>query len=1646
MKRNWLFSLVLAAVIVFFLVPAVHAEAYGESVSTLEGYVRSSYLEGASGDVVLTGDTVLLLDQDLTVRSIRGDYDLSVQDLGGYKLKITMPLSENVITANGSGHGIKVKSFSCSASLDILARKDGINADGDIEITGPSLAVTANGGDAVYSRNGNVTVSSTAMITAKGNCLSAVNGTLKYDGVYLLAETTGSDHNCLVGKYVNLQSSSITASSRADCIVSNGSGIYIKGRVTASSEIDYGSAINARNGGTVHIGENSDITATGGSYGIYASGSIIMDGSGTLNASTDGRCGICSETGNIVLKGDITSHSRKQAVYAPNGNITLTGDLDAETAAPGADCVCGKNVDLKGGVITVSAVSNSIVSTASNGGVILDGDITASSQTDYCAAVASQNGGSITINGGTLNITAGGWGLYSTGGIDMEAGTLNVNSGTQNAICASSGNIVLKGTVTAESVLSSVCADNGRVTVSGNTTLISGKIGIFSKTGVEMQGSAGSSGVLSIEAEREGILTSGNVTLTGKTVLINAGKASGIRTTGDVAILADAQISGAMEKDRITKENVEPEVLNLHGIYARTITLDGTMTIRGRCSALCAKGNLYMHGDITANAEQKDGDELYYVVESGGVFVKLTMVELITSAVCCDHDLYIYGSVRASSPDAPAFYISPDGSYTIGKSLMIISPAGAKKLDAPYQIRIGANPIEGTAEVSRTDAEPGDDIYAHFDNAELGGLTYTWESCPDQSGEGCADIGTGTFYTVRAKDAGNYIRFKLTSSKCTGELYSDWCYVLPDTPLTGSIVYTSGAKIGGKLSTARTGELNSIENTAPSRVHFQWQRSSDGETGWTDIPGATSSPYTVAAADAERYIRMTATVDGMSGVVCSPARLISKNPASGALSMSSISYANGTVTVGIAFTSQEYVMTLSASDPSESAWLSAVSPEVNRDPLEFPVSGSYLDSTVYVHTRFKETDTSLAGTSYKHSAVYTGTSGNLEGLTLSFSPANSYLKVNNAVSVTVSPLPASYPSGQWSGDTVNWYVNNDPKYPGAVELYSDPDCTQPLERDQYGNVVPTTQHKVYAKAASWSDRVTIGAYRTVGYNTIRDAQMTLNVCNESGDFILRRMTFGHIEAFPGDELTASFTTMPEKSYLGVLSFEARNTNPSGNLILNADTVNKTLTVTVPENAEPGVYIYDFKIDCAAPYSGANLSVTVKDKTATVSFDDGTGEMMGMRSRLLGSLRGGGVLMSSGVMPDRTVPLGSQYILPENGFDAPDGYEFDGWDMGEAGDGINVTEDVTVTAKWKVHVHSMTHTEAYENSCDQPGCVGFWYCESCGRYFGDENGLYGNYADPAMYMTPQRGHDVEGAAPIKINEVSPSCTEDGGYDMAVVCKICGKVASSEHTVVSATGHTPKAAIHENEHAASCEAAGSYDLVVYCDVCGAEISRTPVTVPAAGHSLQPVAAVAAKCEADGREAHYACENCGKFFADAEGTQEVMDLHDLDIPAAGHSWKAPVYEWSQDNSSVTASAVCEHDANHVYSETVDTICEVTVKPTPESAGSGTYTAVFSAPMFASQVKNAAIPYVPLSIKSVSVNGSAVSVKLNGDVPADAVLAAAAYSQNGAMLRTALLKPTGNTAELTLNTGGAAYVKVFLIAEDAYAPLCESIQKTVE
>ena len=64
--------------------------------------------------------------------------------------------------------------------------------------------------------------------------------------------------------------------------------------------------------------------------------------------------------------------------------------------------------------------------------------------------------------------------------------------------------------------------------------------------------------------------------------------------------------------------------------------------------------------------------------------------------------------------------------------------------------------------------------------------------------------------------------------------------------------------------------------------------------------------------------------------------------------------------------------------------------------------------------------------------------------------------------------------------------------------------------------------------------------------------------------------------------------------------------------------------------------------------------------------------------------------------------------------------------------------------------------------------------------------------------------------------------------------------------------------------------------------------------------------------------------------------------EIPATGHKWGKPTYEWSADHSTLTGKVVCENDNNHVHTETVNSTA-VTENATCEEKGKITYTAEF-------------------------------------------------------------------------------------------------------
>ena len=92
-----------------------------------------------------------------------------------------------------------------------------------------------------------------------------------------------------------------------------------------------------------------------------------------------------------------------------------------------------------------------------------------------------------------------------------------------------------------------------------------------------------------------------------------------------------------------------------------------------------------------------------------------------------------------------------------------------------------------------------------------------------------------------------------------------------------------------------------------------------------------------------------------------------------------------------------------------------------------------------------------------------------------------------------------------------------------------------------------------------------------------------------------------------------------------------------------------------------------------------------------------------------------------------------------------------------------------------------------------------------------------------------------AEAVQENEIAPTCTEDGTYDVVEYCSVCAVELSREAIVVEALGHTPAEAVKENEIAPTCTQDGSFDMVVYCSVCGEELSRETTAVPSTGEHV-------------------------------------------------------------------------------------------------------------------------------------------------------------------------------------------------------------------
>ena len=120
----------------------------------------------------------------------------------------------------------------------------------------------------------------------------------------------------------------------------------------------------------------------------------------------------------------------------------------------------------------------------------------------------------------------------------------------------------------------------------------------------------------------------------------------------------------------------------------------------------------------------------------------------------------------------------------------------------------------------------------------------------------------------------------------------------------------------------------------------------------------------------------------------------------------------------------------------------------------------------------------------------------------------------------------------------------------------------------------------------------------------------------------------------------------------------------------------------------------------------------------------------------------------------------------------------------------------------------------------------------------------------------------------------------------------------------------------------------------------------------HNLVKADYKAPTCTVNGNKEYWICENCGKYFSDANGDTEI-EKDSWIIGAINHSWNDAVYTWSDDGSTCTATRTCKNDSTHTETSKATVAGAQTKAPTCTEKGETTYKATFEADWAMTQTK---------------------------------------------------------------------------------------------
>lgn len=227
--------------------------------------------------------------------------------------------------------------------------------------------------------------------------------------------------------------------------------------------------------------------------------------------------------------------------------------------------------------------------------------------------------------------------------------------------------------------------------------------------------------------------------------------------------------------------------------------------------------------------------------------------------------------------------------------------------------------------------------------------------------------------------------------------------VVPDPTLAGNVYYTSGIVYDRPISTG-TGNLPTGFDS--SKLRYQWQRSTNGGSTWTNIEGANDSRYTPKAADMGENvrIRVKVTAEGYLGEIIGEAVKVRKadnNNYPEVIQLEAVQDGAGTYT-SFKITNYdpncEYVYnTTSTADWSANQISSAT------------VTGLTSGTTYYVFARFKGTATHTAGSIVSRNSIKLFNDVPLQYVLLEGydSGETIYIKKGESVTLKVSADPSN---------------------------------------------------------------------------------------------------------------------------------------------------------------------------------------------------------------------------------------------------------------------------------------------------------------------------------------------------------------------------------------------------------------------------------------------------------------------------------------------------------------------------------------------------------------------------------------------------------------------------------------------------------------